>query len=138
MSGATSRSRRTPPVDIVGTLAMALVIVGGIYLASVLPGGGSLVPGVVLLCAALVVLVVAIVMLVRIPDFAWGTFRLVAGWGLLAYLVVAGMIAFAFILDGTRGQSLLLTLAMLLAFAVVVPLLLGFGVARYQNARTAS
>ena len=84
------------------------------------------------------VLVVAIVMLVRIPDFAWGTFRLVAGWGLLAYLVVAGMIAFAFILDGTRGQSLLLTLAMLLAFAVVVPLLLGFGVARYQNARTAS
>ena len=124
-----------PPVDVVGTVAMALIITGGIYLASVLPGGGSLLPGVVLLCAALVVMATAIVMLARIPGFAWGTFRLVAGWGLLAYLVVAGMIAFAFILDGTRGQSLLLTLLMLLAFAVVVPLLLGFGVARYQDAR---
>ena len=75
----------------------------------------------------------AVVMLVRIPNFAWGPFRMVAFWGLLAYLVVAGMIAFAFILDGTRGQSLLLTLVMLLAFAAVVPSLLGFGVARYQD-----
>ena len=112
---------------------MALVITGGIYLASVMPGGGSLVPGVLLLCAATVVLAIAVVMLVRIPDFAWGPFRTVAFWGLLAYLVVAGMIAFAFILDGTRGQSLVLTLLMLLAFAAVVPLLLAFGVARYQE-----
>ncbi|MEI7521813.1 MAG: hypothetical protein WCK40_10775 [Thermoleophilia bacterium] len=133
MTGLPLRDRRLPPVDLLGTLAMALVITGGIYLASVMPGGGSLVPGVLLLCAATVVLAIAVVMLVRIPDFAWGPFRTVAFWGLLAYLVVAGMIAFAFILDGTRGQSLLLTLLMLLAFAAVVPLLLAFGVARYQE-----
>jgi len=133
VTGLPLRDRRLPPVDLLGTLAMALVITGGIYLASVMPGGGSLVPGVLLLCAATVVLAIAVVMLVRIPDFAWGPFRTVAFWGLLAYLVVAGMIAFAFILDGTRGQSLLLTLLMLLAFAAVVPLLLAFGVARYQE-----
>ena len=87
---------------------MVLVIIGGIYMAANLPGSISLVPAVVLLVLAVVVLVVDVVLLARLDDFAWGTFRLVAGWALLAYLVIAGMIGYAFIYDGTRGNALII------------------------------
>ena len=115
---------------------MVLVIIGGIYMAANLPGSISLVPAVVLLVLAIVVLLVDVVLLVRLDDFAWGTFRLVAGWALIAYLVIAGMIGYAFIYDGTRGNALIVLIGMLGVFAIAVPLLLGFSVARYQPTAT--
>lgn len=127
------RDRRLPPVDWLGAAALICVVTGGIWLASVMPGGGSLAPGVVLLCVAAVLIVAAVVLMARIPDFAWGTFRTVAGYGFLAYLVLASVVAFAFVLDDLSGNALLVMVAVLGAFAVVVPLLLGFGVARYQE-----
>jgi hypothetical protein len=133
MSGPPAPAeRRLPPIDKLADLALILVIIGGIYMASNLPGEISLAPAWILAGLAALVLVVDIVLLARIPDFAWDRFWQVAGWGLLAYLVIAGMIGYAFVYDGTRGQTLFLLLAMLTIFAVIVPLLLGFAVARYQ------
>ncbi len=43
------------------------------------------------------------------------------------------MIGYAFIVDGTRGSLLLILIAMLLIFAVDIPMLLAFSVARYQE-----
>jgi hypothetical protein len=126
------QERSFPPIDKLADLAMVLVIIGGIYMAANLPGSISLVPAVVLLVVAVVVLVVDVVLLARLDDFAWGTFRLVAGWALLAYLVIAGMIGYAFIYDGTRGNALIVLIGMLAVFAIAVPLLLGFLVARFQ------
>jgi hypothetical protein len=61
-------------------------------------------------------------------------FRLVAGWVLVAYLVIAGMLEYVFIYDGTRGTQLLILSLMLAVFAVNIPMLLGFSVARFQDA----
>ena len=41
----------------------------------------------------------------RLRDFAWERFLQVAGWALLAYAVIAGMIEYAFVYDKTRGAS---------------------------------
>jgi len=128
--------RAFPPIDKLADLALVLVIIGGIYMAASLPGSISLTPAIVLLVLAALVLVIDAVLLARLDDFAWGTFRLVAGWALLAYLVIAGMIGYAFIYDGTRGEALVILIGMLAVFAVAVPLLLGFSVARYQPTAT--
>ncbi|MFN8124002.1 MAG: hypothetical protein U0237_16445 [Thermoleophilia bacterium] len=125
-------TRRLPPVPELAVAAMVLVIVGGVYMAANLPGDISLAPAVVLLCVAAALLVGAVGLLVHIREFAWGVFRLVAGWALAGYLVIAGMIGYAFVHDGTPARPLAVLLAMLGVFAVVVPLLLGFSVARYQ------
>jgi len=132
------QERAFPPIDKLADVAMVLVIIGGIYMAANLPGSISLVPAWVLLILAVIVLAIDVVLLARLDDFAWGAFRLVAGWALVAYIVIAGMIGYAFIYDGTSGQALGLLLAMLTVFAVAVPLLLGFSVARYQPTGSSS
>jgi hypothetical protein len=126
--------RRLPPIDLIGIASMVLTIVSTIWLASYVPRRPPLTPSVVLIAAAGARLLLDAVLLARLRDFAWTTFRRVASWSLLAYLVVAGMIEFAFVHDGTRGAVLLLLTLSLASFAVSVPVLLAFGVARYQPA----
>lgn len=125
-------NRSFPPIAELAVAAMILVIIGGIYLAAHLPNAISLTPAVILLVVAALLLVADVVLLARIRGFAWERFRQVAGWALVGYLVIAGMIGYAFVYDGTRGSQLVVLVAMLGVFAVVVPLLLGFSVARYQ------
>jgi hypothetical protein len=50
-----------------------------------------------------------------------------------AYSISAGMIAFAFIRDHTRGAPLALVLVMLVIYALDVPLIIAFTVARYAS-----
>jgi len=57
----------------------------------------------------------------------------VGDWALLAYGVIAGMLEFIFVFDHTRGGSLVVFTLSLLVFALDVPLLLAFSVARYQE-----
>ena len=78
-------------------------------------------------------LLVAVILLARIPGFAWGQFFLVAKWALLGYIVIAGMIEYAFVHDNTPGSTLATMSAMLALFAIDVPMLLGFSVARYAD-----
>ena len=54
-------------------------------------------------------------------------------WGLLAYVISAGMIGFAFVHDHTRGAPLALVTVMLVIFALDVPLIIAFTVARYSS-----
>lgn len=125
--------RKLPPVATVCVASMALVIIGGIYLASHLPGRPPLGAAVGLLCAAGVLLLGNLAVLSRIDGFAWRIFFQVFRWALLAYCVIAGMLAYVFIFDGTRGSMLLLLIGMLAIFAIDIPILLGFSVARYQE-----
>jgi hypothetical protein len=126
--------RRMPPVAQICVGSMALVIAGGIYMAAHLPRRAPFGPAVGLLIAAAVLLVINVISLARLREFAWDTFRTVTGWAALAYLVVTGMLEFVFVFDHTRGTMLVLLTFMLVVFAVNVPLLLGFSVARYQPA----
>ena len=56
MSEAQADGARLPPVTALGMLSLALVLVGGIYLAAHLPEHVPLGPAVALLCASAVVL----------------------------------------------------------------------------------
>jgi hypothetical protein len=131
--GGGSLERKLPPVPHLAVLSMALVVVGGIYMASHLPSRPPLGVAVGLLVAAGGVAAANVTLLARIRGFAWASFFLVVRWALLAYFVIAGLLEYVFVLDGTRGASLAVLTCMLALFAVNVPVLMAFTVARYQE-----
>jgi hypothetical protein len=124
--------RRLPPVTELGVLSMALIVAGGISIASQLPGQVPLAIPVLLLAASTLVLIANAALLARVPGFNWDAFFDVAKWALLAYAVIAGMLEFVFVNDGTSGGILVVLTLSLVVYAVHVPLLIGFTVARYQ------
>jgi hypothetical protein len=124
--------RRLPPVTELGVVSMALIVAGGISIASKLPGHVPLTLPVLLLGASALIMLANLVILARTPDFNWDAFFGVAKWAFLAYCVIAAMLEFVFVHDGTRGGILVVLTLSLLVFAVHVPLLVGFTVARYQ------
>ncbi len=126
-------SRRLPPVAELTVVSMALVIAGGIYLVAHLPQRASLGPAVGLLAAAGVLLVANGALVSSLRPFAWRVFFQVAGWVLVAYVVIGGMLEFIFVFDDTRGALLVVLTLSLLVFALDIPILLGFSVARYQD-----
>jgi hypothetical protein len=125
--------RPLPPVQQIAIAVLALIVAGGIYTVAHLPRHVPQGPTIALLVAATVLLAVNALLLSRIEGFAWRTFRLVAGWVLLAYVVIAGMLEYVFVYDHTRGAQLVILTLMLVVFAVDIPLLLGFSVARFQD-----
>ena len=56
-----------------------------------------------------------------------------ARWSLLAYVVIAGIIEYAFLRNHVRGGTLVILTLSLVVFAVHVPTLVGFTVARYYD-----
>ena len=125
--------RKLPPVAELVVLSLAMMLSGGVYLAASLPKPPGLAPVVALLAAGAALTMVAVVMLSRVGDFAWDKFFLVAKWALLAYAIIAGILGFVFVYDHTRGGTLAVLLCTLAVFAVDVPTIIGFTVARYQD-----
>ena len=125
--------RRLPPVTELGMLSLALIVAGGIYLSAHLPNHVPLGPAWALLAASVLVLAVNIVALSRIRDFAWARFFEVAKWSLLAYVVIAGMILYVFLRDHVSGGTLVVLTLSIAVFAIHVPMLVGFTVARYAD-----
>jgi hypothetical protein len=113
-------------------VSMALIVAGGISIASRLPGEVSLGLPVALLAASAGLMVGNLVTLSRVRGFNWPAFFAVGRWALLAYCVIAAILEFVFVNDGTRGGVLVVLTLSLLVYAVHVPLLIGFTVARYQ------
>ena len=125
-------ARRLPPVIELAVGTMALVIVGGIYLAAYLPRQTPLALPIAVLVVAVALLAANVVALSRVRPFAWRTFFVVWRWAMLAYLVIAGMLVFVFVRDGTPRTLLVMLTLMLAVFAADIPLLFAFSVARYQ------
>ena len=133
VTGAPAAGRRLPPVAELGIGSLALVVIGGILLASYVPRRPPLaVPG-ALAAVSGALLVAGVFLLARLEQFAWPRFFVVFRWALLAYVISAGMIGFAFVRDHTRGAPLALVLVMLVIFALDVPLIIAFTVARYSS-----
>ena len=124
--------QRLPPVTAIGMTSLALIVAGGIYLASHIPQHVPLVPAVVLLALSAALLVTNLVLLLRVRGFARERFFQVAKWALLAYAITAGMILYAFLRDGLSGGTLVVLTLSLVVYAVHVPMLIGFTVARYD------
>lgn len=122
-----------PRVTELGMASIGLVAAGVIYLAAYLPKHAPLAPAAILLSLAAGVLAANVLSLRRVPGFAWWRFRQVAGWMVLVYLVVAGMLEFTFLYDHTRGPVLAIMTLLLAIFTVNVPLLSGWTVAHFEN-----
>ena len=126
-------SARLPPVTQVGMASLALIVAGGIYLSSHLPRHVPLAPAVVLLGLSAALMLGNVTALARVPGFAWTRFFTVARWALGAYLITAGLIEFVFLRNHVSGGALVVLTASLVVYAVHVPMLIGFTVARYPE-----
>lgn len=121
-----------PRVTELGMLSIGLVAAGVIDLAAYLPKRAPLLPPVLLLAAAAAVLAVNLALILRTPGFARRRFNQVAGWMLLVYLVVAGMLEFTFLRDHTHGAVLAVMTLLLATFMANVPVLAAYTVARFE------
>jgi hypothetical protein len=126
--------RRLPPIIELGCASLVLAIAGVIYLSSYIPGHPSLAPAIGLLAASAAVMLVNVGVLARIRPFAWWMFWKVWAWTMVAYAVIAGMLMYVFIYDRIPAGQMTLLLLTLAVFAVDVPTMLAFSVARFQPA----
>lgn len=124
---------KLPPVTELGMLSLALIIAGGIYLSAHLPQHVPLAPAIVLLALSAGLLVLNIALLARVKEFDWTRFFGTAKWALLAYAITAGLIEFVFIHNHTSGGALVVLSLSLVVFALHVPTLIGFTVARFPK-----
>ena len=125
--------RRLPPSTQLGAASMACIAIGVIYLAAYLPKRAPLWFAAVCLVIAAALVAANLLLIWRTPGFARWRFIQVMRWGLLGYLVVAGMLEYTFLYDHTRGAVLAVMTGMLVLFMVNVPLLMAFTVARFER-----
>ena len=131
-----SEERRLPPVTQLGMLSLALIVAAVIYLSAHLPQHVSLGPAIALLAASALLLIGNVLALWRTPSFAWGRFLQIARWALLAYAIIAGLIEYTFLRNSTSGGPLIVLTLSLVVFALTVPVLIAFTVARYDEPDT--
>jgi hypothetical protein len=124
--------RRLPPVTQLGMASLALIVAGGIYLSAHLPERVPLAPAAILLALSALLLLGNLAALSRVDGFHWTRFLEVARWALLAYAITAGLIEYAFVRNGVAGGALVVLTLSLVVYAVHVPMLIGFTVARYE------
>jgi hypothetical protein len=121
-----------PPVMPIAITTLVLVVVGGVFVASQYGRPAKLLVPTILAAVAALLLIVNVVLVLRIKEFARPVFFRVLGWALLAYAVIGGILEFVFIYDSTPARLLALFTAMLVLFALDVPLMLAYSVARWQ------
>jgi hypothetical protein len=125
--------RKLPPVTQLGMASLALIVAGGIYLSAKIPEHVPLAPAIALLGASALLLAGNLFALSRVQGFAWHRFREVAKWALLAYATIAALIEYAFLEGNLSGGPLVVLSLSLVIFAVHVPVLIAFTVARYAD-----
>ena len=125
--------RKLPPVTEIGAAAMVAVALGVIFNATYLPKHAPTAVAIAILVVAAALEATNLFLVSRIENFAWARFKQVAGWFLVAYAVIAGMIEYAFVYDDTRGTQLVILTLMLVLFMLNVPVLAAFTVARYER-----
>jgi hypothetical protein len=114
-------------------VSLALIVTGGIYLSAHIPQHVSLGPAIALLTASAILLAANLASLTRVKDFAWDRFFNVGKWALLAYALIAGMIEYTFLRNHLHGGPLVVLTLSLAVFAIHVPTLIGFTVARFHE-----
>lgn len=131
-AGRQSTEPKLPPVTQVGMLSLALIVTGGIYLSAHLPQAVPLAPAIVLLAASALLLFGNLFALSRAEGFHRARFFQVGKWALLAYGITAGLIEYAFLRNGLSGGPLIVLTLSIVIYAVHVPVLIAFTVARYD------
>lgn len=124
--------RKLPPVVGAGMTALTLAIIGGVLLVAQIGAEEALKIPAIFVITALVCELVAIVLLATIKGFAWWRFRQVFLIALCAYVVQSGIIGWSFVKNSVPSGPLLLLTLGLVVFATIVPIMIGFTVARYE------
>lgn len=123
-----------PPVTQICMVSLSLVFASGVYLATKLPEEHvALGPAIAMLAAATLLFAGAMVALALVPGFPWRRFFEVARWALLAYTVIAAIIGLTFARNDVRGSELIVVTLSLALYALHVPALIAFTVARYYE-----
>lgn len=125
--------RRLPPVTAVAMASLGLIVAAGIYLSAHLPRHVALGPAVGLLAASALLLAGNLIALARVQDFAWDRFFDVAKWAVVAYGIIAAIIEYSFLRNHVSGGPLVVLTLSLVVFALHVPTLIGFTVARFAH-----
>jgi hypothetical protein len=129
----TVERRGFPPAAPLLASSLVLVIIGGIWMAAYFPRRASLLLPGALGAGGAAATVTAFALLVRHAGFHWQVFLRVVRWAGLAYIIVAGLIEFAFVHNGARGGPLALVTVMLALFAVDVASIIAVTVAQYHD-----
>ena len=124
--------RKLPPITELAIATMALIVIGGTYIAAYIPKDVPLLIPTILVVVAAALLLVNVVLLRGIKDFDWNTFRLVFAWSLAGYGVIAALLTYVFLKGDIPGDVMSFLAAMLVVYAFNIPLLFAFSVARYQ------
>jgi hypothetical protein len=125
--------QKLPPITQVAVVSFVCVIASGIWIVSHLPKHVPIAPSIILLAVSILLVAFNVFSLTRIEGFRWDAFMGVAKWSLLAYAVISGLLEWVFVKDGTRGPELVVLTLSLVIFAIHVPLLMGYTVARYPD-----
>ncbi|MGH8273436.1 MAG: hypothetical protein ACRES9_04135 [Gammaproteobacteria bacterium] len=129
---SAASAAKLPPVTQIGMLSLALIVAGVIYLATHLPQKVPLDPAIALLAVSALLLVGNLFALRQVKGFHWARFFQVAKWALLAYAITAGLIEYVFLRNGLSGGVLVVLTLSIVVYAVHVPILIAFTVARYD------
>jgi hypothetical protein len=127
-----------PPVSEIAIVTMVLVVIGGVFIAGHIPNHVPLLLPTILMVAGYAVLIANLYLLSRVREFAWGMFRLVFTRAFAGYGVIAGLLTYVFVRDEIPNDVMAFLFGMLLLFALDIPLLLAFSVARYQPPESSS
>lgn len=128
-----NEQRRLPPVTELAMCSLALIVAAGIYLSAHLPQAVPLTPAIILLALSALLMATNMVALARVKGFPWNRFFAVAKWSALSYVVIGGLLLYVFLRNHVSGGPLVILVLSLLVFAVHVPILIGFTVARYAE-----
>jgi len=133
MTATVRAEANLPPVMELGVASLICTLAAGVIVAAQVPKTDLLWPAIVLLGISAGLLLVGGVLMARIKEFAWRSFFQVWKWAMLAYIVIAGMLEYVFVKDNTPDRILVMLTLLLIAFALTVPSLLAFSVARFQE-----
>jgi hypothetical protein len=125
--------QKFPPVTEIAMASLGLIVAGGVYLSAHIPQHVPLAPAVILLALSAALMVFNIISLTRVKSFRWDRFFDVAKWALLAYCITAGLILYVFLRNNVSGGTLVVLTLSLVVYAIHVPTLIGFTVARYAD-----
>ncbi|MDA8277900.1 MAG: hypothetical protein M0Z45_06875 [Actinomycetota bacterium] len=133
-SGEVSNIKHSyPPIAEMGVVSLALIVVGGVYTASHYPHSFSLLIPTILAGLSWAVFLVALGLLFKMKALAREIFFKVGKWTLLVYSLIAGMLEYVFVYDGTRGSALIVITVMLAMFAIDIPMIIAFTVDHFTS-----
>lgn len=125
--------RKVPPVIPIAMTGLSAAIISGILVVAQIGKEPALtVPG-IFVGVAVVMEIVAVALTASVKPFAWSTFVMVFRWALLAYVLQSAIIEWAFIKNDVPGGPLTVLSIGIFVFATIVPLMIAFTAARYQQ-----